>query len=185
MIRILALIICTFTLTCLACKTKAPIPTTAFICNLDDTELVLSENCQQKMDCSFIFKNNGRIKTTYYEEILNAASIEAGDQLVFAMNRNYQDNPMIADDEFSEKLLFSIPAGQTSFYMKDDDLKKGEMVFATLAYSRDSGFYPVLEGCMEGQLQADNRWLIQGKITITTRTKRKLIKTIRAHYQSS
>ncbi len=179
--RILLLITLTITLTLCACKTKPPV--TSFSCNLEGVEVVLSEICQPKMDCSFIVKNNSAIKREYYNEVLNSATIESGDKMVFVMDRKYQDNPMIADDEFSEKLFFLLPKGKTSFKMEGKDFEKAEMVFATLAYSRDGGYYPVFEGCMEGKLKEDGLWLVQGKITITTRTQRKIVKGIRANFQ--
>ena len=178
--RILTLIIYSFTLTLFACKTKPPV--TSFSCNLEGTEVVLSETCQPKMDCSFTIKNNGSIKMEYYNETLNSAMVASGDKMVFIMDRKYQDNPNIADDEFSEKLYFSIPDRKTSFHIEGEELAKAEMVFATLAYSRDGGYYPVFEGCMEGKLNNDGKWLVQGKITITTRTQRKIVKGIRAIY---
>lgn len=181
MYRILAFTICFFTLILMACKTKPPVAD--FTCALEGAELVLSENCQPKMDCSFIVKKNSSIKAEYYDETLSSASVESGDQLVFVMDRKYQDNPMIADDEFSEKLFFSIPTGRTKFHLEGEDLKKSEMVFATLAYSRDGGYYPVLEGCMEGKLKDNGQWQVQGIVTIITRTKRRIVKAIQANYK--
>jgi len=179
--RILAFMIFSVTLSLFGCKTKPSI--VDFTCNFEGAELVLSERCQLKMDCSFKVKNKSTIKGEYYGETLSSASVETGDQLVFMMDRKYRDNPNIADDEFSEKLFFSIPEGKTSFHLEGDELAKAGMIFATLAYSRDGGYYPVLEGCLEGKLQENNQWIVQGMITISTRTKRKIVKAIRANYQ--
>ncbi len=178
--RILSVSIFCITLTLLGCKTKPP--SVDFTCNLAEAELVLSEKCQPKMDCSFLVRKGSSIKAEYYDGVLSSASVESGDQLVFDMNRKYQDNPNIADDEFSEKLFFSIPAGSTSFHLEGAELKEAKMVFAALAYSRDGGYYPVLEGCLEGKLAENDQWVVQGMITITTRTKRKIVKAIRANY---
>lgn len=181
MIRILYLLACIFILIGSSCKTK--VPPIHFSCHLEGADLVLSENCQKKMDCSFKVKKNHKIQSEYYNGTLNSASVVPGDQLIFVMDRTYQDNPAIADDEFSEKLFFSIPKGQTSFNMEGEALEKAEMVFATLAYSRDGGYYKVREGCMEGKLKADGQWLVQGKVTITTRTNRRIVKAIHANYR--
>jgi len=181
MIRILALSICIFSLIGSSCKTKAP--SVEFSCNLEGAELVLSENCQEKMDCTFTIKNDHKIQSEYYDGTLSSSSVVTGDQMVFVMDRTYQDNPAIADDEFSEKLFFSIPKNKTSFHMEGEDLKNNKMVFATLAYSRDGGYYHVEEGCMEGKLIENGQWFVQGNITITTRTNRKILKAIRANYK--
>ncbi len=182
MIRILALSICIFTLIGSSCKTKAL--SIDFTCNLEEVELVLSENCQEKMDCTFTVKKNHKIQSEYYDETLSSASVVPGDQMVFVMERTYQDNPAIADDEFTEKLFFSIPKNKTSFHLEGEDLKSHEMIFATLAYSRDGGYYKVEEGCIEGKLKEDGQWLVQGNLTITTRTNRKILKAIRANYKT-
>ena len=179
--KILAFLIFSITSGLFGCKTK--VPQAVFNCNLTGVEEMLSEKCQPKMDCSFVVHKKGAIQAEYYNEVMTSAMVKSGDQLVFSMDRKYQDNPMIADDEFSEKLFFSIPTGKTSFHLEGQDLKNAEMVFATLAYSRDGGYYPVLEGCMEGNLQEDGKWLVQGMITITTRTQRKIVKAIRATYR--
>jgi len=182
MVKTLTILVCIFSLISFSCKTKAP--KVDFTCNLDDAELVLSENCQEKMDCSFKVMENHKIQSEFYDGTLSSASVVPGDQLVFVMDRTYQDNPAIADDEFSEKLYFSMPIGKTSFHIEGEELKRNEMVFATLAYSRDGGYYNVLEGCMEGKIKEDGQWLVQGNIVITTRTNRRIVKAIRANYGS-
>ena len=178
--RILSVSIFCITLTLLGCKTKPS--SVDFTCNLVGAELVLSEKCQPKMDCSFLVRKGSSIKAEYYDGVLSSALVESGDQMVFVMDRTYQDNPNIADDEFSEKLFFSLRAGTTNFHLEGAELKEAKMVFATLAYSRDGGYYPVLEGCLEGKLSENNHWTVQGMITVTTRTNRKIVKAIRANY---
>lgn len=135
------------------------------------------------MDCSFTIEESVQIKMETYDGVMNSAKFESGEMIGFKMDRKYQDNPQIADDEMQEILMFELPAGESFFHYEDENLAKLKTVFATLAYSRDGGWYEVKEGCLEGLKHSGGAWQVKGNLVITTRTNRKIKKLINASFK--
>lgn len=151
-----------------------------FSCKIDTAAVILSENCQPNMDCSFTAQSGHTIDIELYQNSISKAEVIPGYAQTFYINRTFRDNPNIADDEFTEKLLFEIPTSLSKFQIQNEEFKQAKMVYATLAYSRDGGYYPVKSGCMEGFKLENGSWKVQGEITIITRTKREITRTIQA-----
>jgi len=132
------------------------------------------------MDCTFAAKAGQTINIELYQGNITNAEVIPGYAQTFRMIRTFQDNPNIADDEFTEKLFFEVPTSLSNFQIQNEELKTAKMVYGSLAYSRDRGYYKVEKGCMEGMKMENGSWKVQGEITIQTRTKRKIVRTIQA-----
>jgi len=158
------------------------LPNNTFSCPTNEEGEIHTEICKPKMDCSFSSRQGHTVNISMYQDNISSAEIIPGYAQTFEMNRTYQDDPRIADDEYTEKLFFEIPSSLTNFQIQDEELKAAKMIYATLAYSRDGGYYGVENGCMEGKKMEDDSWKIQGQVTITTRTKREITVAIKAIY---
>jgi len=163
-------------------KDSISLPNNTFSCPINEEGDIHTEVCKPKMDCSFSSQQGHTVNVSMYQGNISSAEIIPGYAQTFEMNRTYQDDPRIADDEFTEKLFFEVPSGLTNFQIQDEELKAAKMIYATLAYSRDGGYYGVEKGCMEGKKLEDNSWKIQGEVTIITRTKREITVSIKATY---
>ena len=163
----------------LSCDTpKAGSVSDRFRCVLTNTE-VLTNECETDFICSYKMKNNSILKTSEYDGVLNGVEIIRGENWVFKIEREYDDNPNIADDEFKETIQFAVPPCDKSFYFEGKDFEKLVAIYGSEAYSRDRGFYSIDQGCVEGKKQADGKWLVQMQFELKTRTQREVKKSVK------
>jgi len=122
------------------------------------------------------------LKVESYNGSLNAPSLERGNATVFYMNRKYQDNPNIADDEYREVFYLNLDNLKDYFHFEDEACEKINAIFGFLAFSRDGGYYPIKQGCIEGKKENEKEWHIRAQFEVKTRSGRTIPKSIDAFF---
>ena len=112
-------------------------------------------------------RNNGSKTFTYYNnskiDTAAGSTINSGNFTVFEYNYVHPDNASIADDEISDKIIFQIPAGQTSFSLADDQITNAVFKRWRYCFCFFIGPYPNISGNISGVKQ-NNSWLLSGTI---------------------
>jgi len=131
-----------------------------FTC-LDDIETdVLSEECIDEWDCSFKVFGQSEVDITERE------GIGAGDKIVFQMNNSTEGAMEIADDEYTNILVFELDASRTSFSAEDEQLKNLNMHYREICFCLDTEFKEISSGCIQGERQSDGTWFVQGSLIV-------------------
>lgn len=121
--------------------------------------------------------DNGVIETINYVYVLdsqivinevegvNYASANDGENLVFEYEYiNFGRNEM-ADDEYSETIIFEIPREVSSFEYIDDEIKDTKMHFTQFCYCVPEGSFEISQGFLKGSKNDDNLWQISFDVT--------------------
>ena len=108
---------------------------------------------------NLVFFQNSRLEITESDRI-NSVEIKPGDNLVFQYEYVKNDNPNIADDEYTERIIFEIPANIDSFVISGEDLKKSNAVFGVFCFCLDHGYFWIDDGCIKGEKVDDKHWNI-------------------------
>jgi hypothetical protein len=117
-------------------------------------------------ECRFILHTQSMI-TTEVAHDNTWATIEEGDYLVFEYQFVFDDNPGIADDEYSDHLLFEIPKESDSFMIEgQDQLVAANTWFRRLCYCFNADFNPVSSGTITGKKLASGAWQVSIDVTI-------------------
>lgn len=118
-----------------------------------DTNVYTNE-CRDNWTCSFNLLEQSKIST---EE---GQGVVSGDKTVFQMIRSTEGDPMIADDEFTEILVFEIPSSQERFSEDASELSL-QVNFKRVCFCANVMFNPIVEGCLQGEKQEDGTWFVQ------------------------
>ncbi len=76
--------------------------------------------------------------------------IRDGVNLVFEYQFTAEDNPNIADDEFSERILFEIPENLNSFSFVDEELTTIQAYYDKYCFCLIEGSIPLTNGEITG-----------------------------------
>ncbi len=132
----------------------------AFTC-LDANEPdVISNGCLDNWDCQFKFTPQSSVDITKNE------GLASGDKTVFQMINSTEGAVEIADDEFTNILVFELDESQSSFSVEGDELSTMNVHFRRVCFCVDRGFQAVTVGCMQGEKQPDGTWFVQGNLTV-------------------
>lgn len=112
----------------------------------------------------FRFFKNASLKIDEDDRI-NGVDIVPGDQLVFQYEYVKNDSPFIADDEYTERILFEIPADLDSFIISGEDLKKSNAVFGAFCFCANTGYFWIDNGCIKGERVNGSTWNIAVNIS--------------------
>jgi len=127
-----------------------------FTC-LDQSEPnVYSNECQDNWECGFKVFSQSAIDLNENLGVVN------GDKNVFQMVRSTEGDDAIADDEFTNILVFDLDESQNSFSVDDGDLANMNVHYRTFCFCSTVDFRPVTIGCLQGEKQADGTWFVQG-----------------------
>jgi len=128
------------------------------------------ENCIDGMpDFAPINTNNNEYDFSFFEDSqlsvqesdrIDGVEIVSGDRLVFQYEYVKDDKPNIADDEYTERILFEIPTELDSFILSGEDLKSSDAVFGAFCFCLDRGYFWINEGCIKGEKVNENTWNI-------------------------
>lgn len=110
---------------------------------------------------TFIYYNNSKIDTTA------GNTINSGNFTVFEYNYFHPDDPAIADDEVSDKIIFQIPATETSFSITNNEITNAVLKRWRYCFCFFIGPYPNIGGSISG-VKHNNTWLITGSIKAST-----------------
>ena len=129
-----------------------------FTC-LDQSEPnVYTNDCRDNWECSFKVFSQSSIDL---DENLGVVS---GDKNVFQMVRSTDGDDDIADDEFTNVLVFDLEEAQNSFSVEDGDLAIMRVHYRSICFCREVDFNAITTGCLQGEKQADGSWFVQGYI---------------------
>lgn len=93
------------------------------------------------------------------------ATTEAGQNLVFEYFFTAREEPNVADDEYSERIVFEIDASVESFSLSGDDLILANTFFDKYCFCELTGSIPISSGTITGeQLDADT-WSIDIEVS--------------------
>ena len=142
---------------------EEPIPSCencSFTC-LDTTNTnVITNDCIDNWECIFEVLPQSMIDLSEDEVIKN------GNKNVFRMTNSTQGSQAIADDEFTNILIFELDATQNSFSVEDNELENMQVAFSRLCYCTETEFKTITSGCLQGEKQSDDTWFIQGNLIV-------------------
>ncbi|MEO0895254.1 MAG: hypothetical protein AAFY71_02465 [Bacteroidota bacterium] len=126
------------------------------------TEGVNPSTCREG-DCTYTVKEHADLIIENQDD-LYWFRLEEGENLVFRYNYEADDSPQIADDEYTEIILWEIPADQESFDVSDADLEQVNMFVAPIC-NCTPGWKPVNIGHLEGEKINRNTWRVSFTIS--------------------
>ncbi len=138
-------------------KDKIPsCPDCDFTC-LDEGELnVYTNDCRDNWECSFNIKSQSKV------DLAEGLGVSSGTNNVFQMIRSTEGEEIIADDEFTEILVFELEESQNSFSFENEELQNMEIHFKRVCFCPTVDFNPITMGCLQGEKQEDGSWFVQG-----------------------
>lgn len=89
--------------------------------------------------------------------------VDDGTSLVFHRFFRAKDDPMIADDEYSEDFLFEVPAGSNSFNIEGDRLREQQVLLNQYCFCAPYDFMEPLDGFIRGD-KTGNNWIIDANV---------------------
>lgn len=127
--------------------------------------ILFASSCSKKEDekkrnqgsKTFSYYNNSKIDTKA------GNTINGGNFTVFEYNYVHPDDPAIADDEVSDKIIFQIPAALTSFSIADDQITTAVFKRWRYCFCFFIGPYINYGGTING-IKQNNSWIINGTI---------------------
>jgi hypothetical protein len=148
----------------LACdKDEITIPTCEdcnFTC-LDANETdVITNACLDNHQCTFLVTPQSKVDTDERE------GVSGGDRNVFQMINDTEGSADIADDEFTDILVFELDETQDSFSAEDNELEGMKVHFRQICFCGETEFKAVTSGCLQGEQQTDGNWFIQGNLNV-------------------
>lgn len=124
-------------------------------------------NKPDKGEVEFIFYDRSDLAVEQDEERVYVDKV-AGDRLVFKYQFTADDNPNIADDEYSEIFWFAIDPKGDSFEIHTKDFENSGATFGRMCFCADGGFHWITEGCIFGKLLGEGRWEVSMAFKSTT-----------------
>lgn len=93
-----------------------------------------------------------------------SVSVERGKNLVFTYEFRKKDDPAIADDEYTMRIMFEVPLGAKTFNYNAKDIK---VVLMKGCYCTDRGYHRILIGNISGTKTCKG-WKIKWKLETKT-----------------
>lgn len=124
-------------------------------CSEDDV-VDVSENDDIEGNEEFKFYESRSIRSMG----VDFATIEDGGNLVFEYFLIADENPSIADDEYSERIIFEILPDTEEFSFSDDDLINSSAFFDKYCFCLIEGSIPITEGVISGTKLSNTEWQI-------------------------
>lgn len=118
-------------------------------------------------DVEFIFFDRSDLDIIEYEDGISVEKI-VGNRLVFKYEYQSEDDPNIADDEYSEVIWFALNPKNDSFEINPTEFKKSAASFGRMCYCKDRGYHRIADGCIYGKKLGEGKWEISLVIKIVT-----------------
>lgn len=132
-----------------------------FTCLADNEADVITNACLDNYECTFLITAQSKVDTNEQE------GVSGGDRNVFQMINDTEGSPQIADDEFTDILVFELDESQSSFSVEDNQLTGMKVHYRRICYCGETEFKAIDSGCLQGEQQADGSWFIQGNLNVT------------------
>ena len=115
----------------------------------------------------FKFYRNTSLQITE-EEHYRSLRFAEGANLVFECRYTYEDNPDVADDEYSETIFFEVNPEVSQFTISDSELKDSKAMFGISCYCFDRSYYHIENGTIKGVKTGENEWEIAIEVAEST-----------------
>lgn len=125
----------------------------------NETDVFTNENKDNWMSV-FEVRENSKVDTSF------SSGLADGENNFFIMINHTEGDTLIADDEFTNILVFELDKSKESFSLENEELKLIKMYFKRSCYCSDVKFREVNLGCLQGSKQANGTWLVQGKLEV-------------------
>ena len=89
-----------------------------------------------------------------------------GENVSFQFINSTAGDPILADDEFTGILVFETSSNAESFLAEDAQLREMNVAFRRICFCDQTDFIEIEIGCLEGKKVEDNRWFVQGELTV-------------------
>ncbi len=118
----------------------------------------------------FVFEPNQQIVLKPYDSLYFDIDYNGGNYWVFKFDYKAKEVIAIADDEFSETILFQMmPVKGDKFELNEDDFEKAKVIYSRSCFCKDSGPRLVQTGTIKGKRVGKNRWLLEVELIIEPR----------------
>lgn len=114
----------------------------------------------------FTFEQNAQIVLQEFDESSIAQTTE-GENLVFRYRFIGENDPDIADEEFSEDIIFEIDPSLNNFSYANDELAGINTHFTLYCFCGNIGSILITEGLIQGEKNNDSSWSISLDVTFT------------------
>ena len=121
---------------------------------------VITNACLDNYECTFTVTPQSKVNTNEQE------GLSGGDRNVFQMINATQGAEEIADDEFTDILVFELDETQNSFSAEDNELEAMKVHYRRICFCSETEFKAVDSGCLQGEKQTDGSWFIQGNLNV-------------------
>lgn len=134
-------------------------------CKSDDPE---NPECRDG-SCEYTLHKDSEILITQLNDQNISASVNEGGLLVFEYRYTFEDKPNIADDEYTERLLFQVDADRDEFTIAGTDELEGALtLFRQYCFCFFEGdLYPE-NGVITGKKRNENEWEVTIDLAINT-----------------
>ncbi len=133
-----------------------------FTCiDMNETDIITND-CIDNWECNFKIIPESKVN------INETQGASEGDGIVFQMVNRTEGDLAIADDEFTNILVFELNNSMNSFSAEDGELEIMNMHYRTICYcdQQHTAFKIITSGCIQGEKQSDGTWFVQGKLDI-------------------
>lgn len=118
----------------------------------------------------FVFEPNQQIVLKPYDSLYFDIAYDSGAYWVFKFDYKAKEIIAIADDEFSESILFQIkPVSSNQFQLNEADFAGAKVIYSRSCFCKDSGPRLVQTGTITGKRLRKNRWLVTVEIEVEPR----------------
>ncbi len=113
-------------------------------------------------DATFSYYLNSELVPIESSTYMKESEIASGDYTVFEYQFTHDDDPLIADDEYTETISFQIPSDITSFSYNTSQLEALDLVLTKYCYCLfDDREYIAPTGTIKGTKVGTNLWYIE------------------------
>lgn len=158
-------------LLCFSCSSSDSEPDKTSVAPIDETatkEETEEENTPTEETKPYYYEN-ASIAFETNSSGNETSEIKEGTNLVFYYYKFYNpySDPSIADDEYTEELIFKISQDATSFRIEKEDFPDALAKFRLGSNQPESGFHEVTDGFIEGTKISETEWTINLNIIWT------------------
>lgn len=121
---------------------------------------VTTNDCLENWTCNFNLRSQSKVDVGEYEGLADGG--KNGFQMVLSTEGSLE----IADDEFTNILVFELDEFQTSFSVEDSELEAMNVYYRRICFCTETDFIAVNAGCLQAEKQSDGSWFVQGNLTV-------------------
>lgn len=122
-------------------------------------QTIWTNDCIDNWTCDYTIFVNSAVDTMEYN------AIGSGSDLVFQLRYDLTSNPLVPDDDFTGFVTFEIKSDEESFSFDSESLSDNQVYYHYICFCFPYvGYIQPTLGCLQGEKQEDNSWLVQGNL---------------------